>query len=344
MSVKEILYTICPVGNASYISANKGFLQKGFDKLGVKPVKLQTLPKEEWHVHYDYTSPALFREGGNIPPIWSKSEGREPVLIGITFLHSKSYILVRTDSNIDTVEQLRGKRIGIPTRPEFLIDFFAASALHGFKTALAARDVSLKDVNVVELPATEAEINSDNNHRSGLGGSAIKALDDGKIDAIFSGGVKAQQLLSTGKYTAIYEITKNPHLFIPTNNSYPNILTVSRKLADESPEIVVEYVKQVILAAQWAKTNLPGVIELFTSQLHGSAGDVVKSLPSGFHKRLTPSITEEGLSALEGQKRFLRDSGYIKNDFDIEKWADDSFIKAAWNEIEKESGASKCKN
>jgi len=339
MSVKEFLYTICPVGNASYISANKGFLQKGFDKLGVKPIRLQTLPKEEWHVHFDYKSPALFREGGNIPPIWSKSEGREPVLIGITFLPQKTYILVRTDSNIDTVEQLRGKRIGIPTRPEFLIDFFAATALHGFKSALTARDVSLADVKVVELPATEAEIASDNNHKSNLGESAVQALDNGKIEAIFSGGVKAQQLLSTGKYTAIYELSENPNLVIPTNNCFPNILTVSKKLADDSPEIVIEYVKQVILAAEWAKTNLPGVIELFTSQLHGSAGDVVKSLPSGFHKWLTPSITEEGLSALEGQKRFLRDSGYIKNDFDIEKWADDSFLKAAWKEIEKESGA-----
>ena len=333
MSVKEFLYTICPVGNASYISANKGFLQKGFEKLGVKPIRLQTLPEKEWHVHYDYESPALFREGGNIPPIWSKSEGREPVLIGIAFLPQKSYILVRTDSNIDTVEQLRGKRIGIPTRPEFSIDFFAATALHGFKSALTARDVSLKDVNVVELPSTEAEIDMKENKKSNIGASAIKALDEGRVDAIFSGSVKAQQLLSTGKYTAIYEVSENPNLVIPTNNCYPNILTVSKKLADEAPEIVVEYVKQVILAAQWAKTNLSGVVELFSTQLHGSAGDVVKSLPAGFHQRLTPSITTEGLLALEGQKRFLLESGYIKNDFDIEAWADDRFLKAAWKEI-----------
>ena len=338
MAVKEFLYTICPVGNASYIAANRGFLQKGFDKLGVKPIRLQTLPEKEWQVHYDYASPALFREGGNIPPIWSKSEGREPVLIGIAFLPQKEYILVRTDSNIDTVEQLRGKRIGIPTRPEFLIDFFAATALHGFKSALAARDVSLADVKVVELPATEAEIDMKENKKSNIGASAIKALDDGRVDAIFSGSVRAQKLLNTGKYTAIYEVSKNPHLVLPVNNSYPNILTVSKKLADDAPEIVVEYVKQVILAAEWAKTNLSEVIELFTSQLHGSAGEVVNSLSSGFHKRLTPTITKEGLLALEGQKRFLLESGYIKNDFDIEAWADDRFLKAAWKEIEKEAG------
>ena len=338
MSVKEFLYTICPVGNASYIAANKGFLEKGFEKLGVKPIRVQTLPEKDWHIHFDYTSLALFREGGNIPPIWSKSEGREPVLIGIAFLPMKSYILTRIDSNIDTVEQLRGKRIGIPTRPEFIIDFFAATALHGFKSALTARDVSLADVKVTELPATEAQIATQDNWKSNLGDSAVQALNDGRVDAIFDGGVRAQQLLSTGKYTAIYEVSENPNLVIPTNNCYPNILTVSKKLAEDAPEIVIEYVKQVLLAAQWAKTNLSGVVELFSTQLHGSAGDVIKSLPAGFHQRLTPSITTEGLLALEGQKRFLLESGYIKNDFDIEAWADDRFLKAAWKEIEKESG------
>jgi 2'-hydroxybiphenyl-2-sulfinate desulfinase len=336
MSVKEFLYTICPVGNASYIAASKGFLEKGFEKLGVKPIRVLSLPEKEWHIHYDYTSPILFREGGNIPPIWSKSEGREPVLSGIAFLPQKAYVLVRTDSNIDTVEQLRGKRIGIPTWPEFIIDFFAATELHGFKSALAARDVSLADVKIVELPSSEAGIAPEENWKSNLGVTAVQALDDGKVDAIFGRGVKGQQLLSTGKYTAIYEVSANPNLVLPTNNCYPNILTVSKKLADEAPEIVVEYVKQVILAAEWAKTNLSGVIELFSAQLHGSTGDIVNSLPAGFHKQLTPSITTEGLLALEGQKRFLLESGYIEKDFDIEAWADDRFLKAAWKEIEEE--------
>jgi len=333
MSVKEFLYTICPVGNASYIAANKGFFEKGFGRLGVRPIKLQTLPKEEWHVHYDYKSNALFREGGNIPPIWSKSEGREPVLIGIAFLPQKTFILVRTDSNIDSVEQLRGKRIGIATRPEFLIDFSAATSLHAFKTALAARDVSLKDVTIVNLPTSENEINTGADWTSTIGASATQALDEGKVDAIIGRGVRGQQLLSTGKYSPIFEVSKNPHLLIPVSNCYPNILTVSKKLAEEAPEIVIEYVKQVILAGEWAKTNLSGVIEFFTAQLHGSAGDVVKSLPAGFHRQLTPSITREGLLALESQKRFLLETGYIKNDFDIESWADDRFLKAAWKEI-----------
>lgn len=340
MPVKEFRYTICPVGNATFISANQeGFLHQAFAKTDVKPVLLQSLPKEEWHVHFDYQDPYLFREGGNIPPLWAKSNGAGVVLIGLSFLQQKSYIFARTDSNIDSIEDLRGKRIGVPTRPEGLIDFYQATVQRGFETALAARGVTLKEVTVVELPATEAYIQMKADKSSNLGRIEVEALDAGNIDALYSGSVGAQRLLATGKYKAIYEITADPDLVWPINNSYPNVLTVSRQLADEAPEVVVEYVKQALLASQWAKTHLPEVLELFSRQLHGSIGEVTTALPVNFHKALDPVINEKGLLALESQKRFLYDHGYIQNDFNVEKWADDSFLKAAWAQIKQEAAA-----
>jgi 2'-hydroxybiphenyl-2-sulfinate desulfinase len=331
MSAKEFLYTICPVGNASYIAANKGFLQKGFEKLRVKPISIQTLPREEWHIHYDYTSPILFREGGNIPPMWSKSEGREPVLLGLVVLAEKQYILVRADSGIDTVEQLRKRKIGIPVHPDAIIDFHRASAEHGFKIALSARGVSEKETEFVELHKKGISLLS----WEKIGLIEVEALDSGKVDAIFIRSTGSQELLDTGKYKAIFEIHKHPCHLAPINNEQPNTLTVSRRLAEESPEVVVEYVKQVILAAQWAKTNYAEVLNLFAEQTFGTPGQVASAFTPGFHKILTPNLSEENLALLEGQKRFLFDRGYLKKDFPLEKWADDRFLKAAWKEIEK---------
>jgi 2'-hydroxybiphenyl-2-sulfinate desulfinase len=334
MPVKEFRYTICPVGNASFIAANKDFfLKDSFTRQGIEPVRLQTLPRENWHVHYDYQDDALFREGGNIPPIWAKSNGAGVVLIGLAFLHQRSFILVRTDSPIDYVEQLRGKRLGVPTRPEFIIDFYKASIQRGFESSLAARGVNPAEVTFVELPAGEDAIASDGQHKSGLGLIDAEALDAGKIDAIFSRAVRAQRLLATGKYKAIFEFTADPDVLSPVENIYPNVLTVSKKLADEAPEIVVEYVKQVLLAAEWARTNPAEVLELFARQFNGSAGEVNAALPPGFHRRLAPELSEEGLLALETQKRFLYDHGFIKKDFDISKWADSSFLSAARAEL-----------
>ncbi|MBW4082557.1 ABC transporter substrate-binding protein [Paenibacillus sp. S150] len=340
MSIKEFRYTICPVGNSSYIALNKGWVHEEISKLGVTPILLQSLPREQWHVHYDYQDPALFREGGNIPPIWAKSNGAEVVLIGLTFLTQKDYILVRADSPIDSVEQLRNSKLGVPSRPEFLIDFYKATVEHGFETALAARGVSISAAQFIELPTDEGYVNAQADHKSNLGKIDADALISGKVDAIFSGGAKAQALLNTGKYKAIYEVSANPDQVWPINNSYPNVLTVSKRLAVEAPEVVVAYVKQLLLAADWAKSNRPEVLTLFSQQIHATEGEVNASRPSDFHKHLEPGLNEQGLLALEGQKRFLFDHGYIRNDFDIEPWADSSFLKAALAEIERDKSTS----
>jgi 2'-hydroxybiphenyl-2-sulfinate desulfinase len=230
-------------------------------------------------------------------------------------------------------------------RPEVkVVDFFKATVERGFATALSARGVTPGEVQFVELPSTEAEIATKADKSSNLGKKLIEALDSGKVDAIYSGGAGAQGLIATGKYKAIYEVSARPEMVAPINNVYPNTLTVSKKLANEEPEVVVEYVKQVLLAAEWAKTHLPETLEFFARQVHGTIGEVTASLPVNFHKHLAPVLSQDGLFALESQKRFLYDHGYIENDFDIEKWADHSFLKAARAQIEAESEKEELRN
>jgi 2'-hydroxybiphenyl-2-sulfinate desulfinase len=330
MSVKEFRYTICPVGNASFISAGRHeFLRSAFRKLGISPVLLQSLPRDKWHVHYDYQDHALFREGGNIPPIWAKSNGAEVVLLGAAFLQTKQYVLARIDSDVEGVEDLRGRRLALPVRPDAVVDFYSSVVRRGFERALAAKGVSAVEVEFVAIVTPDV--------RNTLGISDVDALDRGYVDAVFARYIFAQRLLASGKYKIIYEVTGDPDHFWPLNNEYPNVLTVSRKLAEDAPEVVIEYVRQTILAARWAKTHLPEVVTLFAKQLDGSPGEVQASLSPGFHKDLEPNLSEKSLLALESQKRFLFDHGVIKNDFDIDKWKDESFLASALRDINQKS-------
>jgi sulfonate transport system substrate-binding protein len=340
MSIKDIHYTICPVGNASYIAANKNLLKDGLGKIGVTPLQLQTLEPELWKTHFTYQNDVLFREGGNIPPLWAKSNDTDVLLIGLAVLDQKQHIIVRANSDIDTIEQLRKRKIGIPVHQNAIIDFHRASAEHGFKIALSARGVSEKEVDLVEVlekrdfvPKTWGKINPGSKD---FGATEVEALDNGEVDALYVRGTRSQKLLDTGKYKSIFEIHANPDLLAPINNEQPNTLTVSRKLAESRPEIVVNFIKQVILAAEWAKTNYAEVLNLFAEQTFGTPGQVASAYLPGFHKNLTPELSEKSLALLEGQKRFLFDRGYLKKDFPLEKWADDSFLKAAWAEINSE--------
>jgi ABC-type nitrate/sulfonate/bicarbonate transport system substrate-binding protein len=42
-----------------------------------------------------------------------------------------------------------------------------------------------------------------------------------------------------------------------------------------------------------------------------------------------PGLSERSLSALDIQKNFLLEQGYIKNEFKVRDWADDRFLQEA---------------
>lgn len=321
---RQILYSICPVGNASYIALKQGWLAGGLAELGVNATKLQTLPQERWQVHFTYEDPTLFREGGNIPPIWAKSRGAQPVLLGWTFLGWKQLILVRSDSPIQAVEQLRHRKLGVTRSADSRIDFWQATIRRGFETALATRGLTPQDVDFVEILAEKGR-----GHREAY---ALEALESGRVDAVYYGGSWAQSLLETGKLRIIYDLSADPSLVWPISNENPNILTVSRELAESAPEIVVAYLKQVLKAAEWAKTHRLEVESIFSEQTSGTPEQVAATRPANFHLQLAPELSEAGLLALESQQRFLLDHGYIERSFAIDQWVDGRFLKAARDE------------
>jgi 2'-hydroxybiphenyl-2-sulfinate desulfinase len=346
--LREIHYTICPVGNSSFIAAKKGWLREGLSGLGVTPVLLQTLPREHWKAHFDYQDEILFREGGNTPPLWAKSNGAKVVLIGLALLKQKQGILVRVDSPFERLEQLRGRRIAIPAHPNALIDFHKASAEQGFRLALGARGVEISETSSVVVNGESdflsgalagKEVNyPDGPWAAKRAGSAeeVQALDNGEVDAVYVKLSKLQGLLDTGKYRLLFDVAADPAQLLPINNEYPNTLTVSEYLAEEHPEVVVAYVKQLLRAALWAKTHRAEAVEILAEQTLGTVAQFIGSNAPDFHRHITPNLSDKSFEALEGRKKFLYDHGYLKEDFALDKWADGRFLKAAWKEINEE--------
>ncbi|MDR3332947.1 MAG: hypothetical protein LBT08_09995 [Synergistaceae bacterium] len=337
--ISEIHYTICPVGNASYIAANKGWFKEGLRPLGVEPVLLPSLPREYWKAHFDYSDPVLFREGGNIPPIWAKSNGADVVLIGTALLAQRQYIIVRADSTIGSVDELIHCKLGIPVRSKALIDFHKATAEHGFSIALESRGFRLADENRVEI-ITEGDFHSTPiNQKGDYKSREFYALESGEVDALYVKLSTIQQFLDTGKFRVLFDLTSGKEHILPINNEYPEAFTVSRSLAEKRPEVVVAYVKQVLRAARWAKTNYPGALACLAAQTHATRIQAAASFAFDFHRHLDLNLSEENLSFLDAQKRFLYDSGYITKDFDISAWADGSFLRAADAELLEEDAA-----
>lgn len=335
-AIREIHYTICPVGNASFIAARKGWLAEGLAPLGVKPVLLQTLPQEYWRAHFDQSDTALFREGGNIPPLWAKARGAEVILIGTALLGQRQYILVRADSPINSIDELIRYKLGIPVRSNALIDFHRATAEHGLALALSARGFSLSQAHLVTI-VTQGDFHSKPvNEKADYKSLEFEALESGEVDALYVKLSTIQKFLDTGKFRVLFDLSAHREQLSPVNNEYPEAFTVSRKLADEHPEVVTAYVKQVLRAAQWAKTHYAEALADLAEQTHATPAQAAASFDFDFHKKLDLNLSRENLDILEGQKRFLFDRGYIEKDFDLAKWADDSFLQAALSELKSE--------
>jgi ABC-type nitrate/sulfonate/bicarbonate transport system substrate-binding protein len=110
----------------------------------------------------------------------------------------------------------------------------------------------------------------------------------------------------------LFDLTANAEQLSPVNNEYPEAFTVSRKLAEENPEIVTAFVKQVVRTTQWAKTNYDEALTWLAKQTYATRSQAAASYAFDSHKHLDLSLSDFNLSVLEGQKRFLMEFGEVE--------------------------------
>lgn len=342
MSNKKVYLTRCPVGNATEIAVQKGWLFEGFKQAGVDFALLQDLPSQHWESHFSHEHPALFRDGGNIPPIWAKSNGFDLKVIGLNFNERRGGIIVKRGSSFQALKDLKGKRVALPVRASVSIDFWRATVLKGFISALEAEGLTRNDVEFVELPNTDPWLASskDNaywdsvflNNVKKFQNSEVEALLQGKVDAIYSGGSRGERLVLDGVGRYIFDFEENKNVS-RVNIEYPSTITVSGKLARENPEIVVQYLRILIKASLWAKKNYEEVVKIFAK---GSWQDDEeaerKARTKDFNSHLAPKFSDKLISALKEEKDFLLENKFIQKDFSINEWIDESFLESAWKE------------
>ncbi len=333
---RKIWFTRCPVGNASEIAINKGWLKDEFAGVGIQVNSVHRLPEKDWDVHFTHKHPQFFREGGNIPPIWARANGADTKLIGLSFLEQKQSIFVKRNSSIKTVNDLKGKRLALPRRVNEKIDFWNATVKHGFISALEANGIDRQDVEFVDLPVAEPYLDSspynDSVFTPGKNKlfqkAEIDALLRGDVDAIYSTGGRTYELRHNGA-REVFDISRDLDPEQRININYPNIITVSGAFSKKYPEIVTRYLKVLIKAGRWAKENRDEAVKIFAGGTYVSEEAFVNSYPEDYQNHVVPEISERGLSALEVQMNFLKDEGYIKNGFNINSWKDRSFLQTA---------------
>jgi sulfonate transport system substrate-binding protein len=320
----ELWYTRCGAATASALAIRKGWLQQEFAKPGTLLHSLrESNSPDTRNSHYNHSQSGMFREGGNIPPIWTKGKGKDTVVIGITWLDEYQGILTLADSDIRSVADLKGKRLGVPLHPQALIDFQRGAAQHGYETALRLVDLTLDDVTLVDIEFPRYDNQDGPRQAQSREAHAVEiaALESGKVDAIFLRFSSAYRVSKDPRFHQVININELPDHLQRVNNGTPRPVTVDRAFLEKNPDVVVRYLTVLLETAEWAKQHPDEVIDLLKADGGDvSREDVIASHGADVHLQFEPKLIAEYILGLEVQKDFLHRWGYVEKDFNVRSW------------------------
>jgi ABC-type nitrate/sulfonate/bicarbonate transport system substrate-binding protein len=298
--------------------------------------------------HYTHSIDRCVREGGAAPPVWARARGAATRLLAVTFMDERQAILVRADDPARSIDDLAGRRIGLPLWPKLAFDFWRFAAEKGFHSALRRHGLGDNAVNVVDVvegcdAAPADALAGERAFRRCPYRSQLNALLDHRIDAIFGKGLELALLESEarGRIRMLYDVATSPDIADRVNNSTPRLVTAGARLVDEDFDAVVGYLQALLRAAKWALRHealVPGII----GRECGIDADAVdRYLLGGYVAKLAPQMNDELLATVDVLKSFLVARRHIDRDFLLEAWADARPLREAERrELEHAGGGS----
>jgi len=333
MSVDTLWYTRCPVPTAFGIALRLGWLHEEFarDNIAFRSLS-QSADRKVRESHFAHTQPRSFRHGGNSPPIWSRSVGNDVRLIGLSWAEEPHALLALPGSGIKTTADLKGRRLSLPIRKNDSIDFWRATALKTYETALATAGLKLEDVKLTPVEIDRSFINEDSapaGAEAPLWGAfalrsfqreEILALARGEVDVISSEAAWVYDISALLGARIVYDSVTHPDPIVRSNNGLPLALTVSGGLLKERPDLVARLLKRVLEAAEWGRSH-PSEVVRFIAAEEGVAEEVLEhAYGANLAQQLAVDLSPRNVAALRDRKSFLLRHGFLKKDFDLDEW------------------------
>lgn len=326
-NISQLWYTRCPVPTPLGLAVQLGWFSDEFGPEGITLNSLQeSVDEKVKESHFDHTLANSFRQGGNIPAIWAKANGRDTRVIGLNWTDESLLIITLPESGITTIKDLKGRKLALPVNP-ISIDFNRATALRAYFKALELEGLGLKDVELVDVhaaPRRPAGIDLDAQRRrirsGGSYNAEVKALLNGEVDVIFVKGVYGLEVTRAIAARIVTDIGFHPDPKVRINNGAPRTLTVDSGLLDARPDLVARFLKRVVDAGDWARAHATETAD-FIARETSSYPDLVRAAyGEDVHQHLDTFLNDESINALADFTGFLFDHGFLKSHFSVHDW------------------------
>lgn len=209
-------------------------------------------------------------------------------------------LLVPGDSDIKSITDLKGKKIGVP-------------GLADAATVVSKRSLSAAGIGVTEQ---NMEVEFSVYSRNDL----PQALENGAVDAIALGDPTASIAEEQYGLTALIDTATDPEY----KDEYCCAAFVTSKLAAENPAAAAAFTRAVQKASQWVQENPDETAKIIVDKQYIS-GDVdfcAQILKTYNYK---PSV-QGGYDALKQNAQELTEIGILKEGTDATKFADNAYI------------------
>ncbi|MEC1118207.1 aliphatic sulfonate ABC transporter substrate-binding protein [Bacillus safensis] len=291
--VKEIRIGIQQSLSPLLLAKEKGWFEQSFEKEGVKVkwVEFQSGPPQFEGLAANQLD---FTQVGNSPVIAGQAAGIDFKEIGLSQDGLKANgILVNKNSEIQKVEDLKGKKIAVAK---------GSSGFDFLYKVLDQAGLSAKDVQIIQLQPDEA----------------ISAFENGSVDAwsIWEPFLsletikKGAKLLVNGEATDLYS---------------PGFTLVRTQFADQHPELVVKFLKVYDHAVKWQKSHPEEAVTLY-ARLKNLDKKVVTQVLNNTEP-LNKPISKKIIIAQQHTADFQYKTKAIQRKIDVNQVVDNSFIE-----------------
>ncbi|MCK9443490.1 MAG: ABC transporter substrate-binding protein [Tissierellaceae bacterium] len=235
------------------------------------------------------------------PVLRAFDEGFESIIV-LPTVRSKQYMFA-TNSEITDMKDLKGKAIfgGMPGSAPYS---FVASALE--EVGLTVNDVEWINMEY---------------------GAALAALEQGTISAAYFDGIYINKLNDIGANVLINTMDPDQHKAIYGTEFYESqMVTVTKKFAEENPETVQKFVNASMKAIKWQTEHTDEELaELVSPMFEGK--DMVEVISI-----LRDSLTRDGNYSKEGYEAiesFCLEQGIISDPIGYENIIDMKYVNSA---------------
>lgn len=229
---------------------------------------------------------------GNVPSILGKASGQDRVYLGISENGEKTeVVIVPKDSDIKTVADLKGKKIGL------VVGSICENLLYNL---LKAEGLSLDDVELVNLATSEQQA----------------ALSAGQVDAVATWQPTVAKLTSDGSNRKLADGSNG--IFKAENTIFGN-----REYVEANPEIVQIFIQQYARAAYELANNKEEYSEKYADK-YGLTPDLLYAALEDANFPIV--ITQDDIDDLQGTADFLYETGKASTQVTVKDFVNDTFV------------------